>query len=183
MHNSLKTVLASSALLLSANLISPAIAEGGCGFDEESKGFIATCSEEKQEVILTGIVTKEQLEQKSPGYAMEHGDYQADQAIIEQLKQINEPTEIVVIIGTWCPDCHRETPRFIRIMEQVANPNISFKFIGIDRTRTDPEGLAAQYDFQRIPTFIVHQKGESIGTIVERPTVSLEADLLKILRP
>jgi len=55
------------------------------------------------------------------------------------------------------------------------------RYIGVDRQKKDPEGLAAQYDFQRIPTFIVLQDGKEIGRIVERPEVSLEQDLAKIL--
>ncbi|NKF51259.1 thioredoxin [Shewanella sp. WXL01] len=178
-----KTVFVSSALLLSSTLFAvPSFAGSGCAFDAETnKGFIATCSEETEEVIITGIVSQQQIEQQLPGYAEEYQQYQADQAIIAKLKNIDKPTDIVVIIGTWCPDCHRETPRFMRILNEVNNPNITVKYIGIDRSKKDPEGLAAEYEFTRIPTFIVHQDDKKIGTIVESPTDSLEGDLYQIL--
>ena len=51
-----------------------------------------------------------------------------------------------------------------------------------NRSKLDPEGLAAKYEFSRIPTFIVEQKGKEIGRIVERPQVTLEADLVNILQ-
>ncbi|MCE9680485.1 thioredoxin family protein [Shewanella sp. AS1] len=176
MTKNIAALLATTALFFSTHVL----ANSGCGFEEKQAGFIATCSEEKQEVIITGAVTTQTLTEQD-WYAESYNSYKVDTAAIEPLKSVTEATEIVVIIGTWCPDCHRETPRFIHILELVNNPNIKVTFIGVDRKKQDPEGLAAKYDFQRIPTFIVKQKGEEIGRIVERPEVSLEADLVKIL--
>ena len=48
--------------------------------------------------------------------------------------------------------------------------------------KKDEEGLAAQYEFSRILTFIVMQNGLEVGRIVERPLVSLEKDLVDILK-
>ncbi len=177
MTKNIAALLATTALFFSTHVL----ANSGCGFEEKQQGFIATCSEEKKEVILTGEVTTQTISEFD-WYTTGYEAYQADKANIQALKSVAEPTEIVVIIGTWCPDCHRETPRFIRVIEEVNNPNIKVSFIGVDRKKQDPEGLAAKYEFQRIPTFIVKQKGEEIGRIVERPTVSLEADLVKILK-
>ena len=178
MHNNVKAFLATTALFFSCQVL----ANGGCGFEEQQQGLIATCSEEKQEVILTGIVEAQHLVTDLNEFAEGYKSYQVDTAAITPLKSVTEPTEIIVIIGTWCPDCHRETPRFIRIMEEVANPNIKVTYIGVDRSKKDPQGLAAKYEFTRIPTFIVLQQGKEIGRIVERPTVSLEKDLAEIVK-
>ena len=178
MHNNVKALLATTVLFFS----SQSLANSGCGFEEgEQEGFMATCSEEKQEVILTGLVTNQQLN-TFDWFSQEYSDYKADQATIAQLQAITEPTAITVIIGTWCPDCHRETPRFIRIMEQVNNPNITVQYIGVDRAKEDPQGLAKHYEFSRIPTIIVEQDSAEVGRIIERPEVSLEKDLAKILK-
>lgn len=177
MHNNVKALLATTALFFSGQIM----ANSGCSFEQEQQGFMATCSEEKQEVILTGALDTatliETLNQVDDGYTR----YQVDNKAAAPLKTVTTPTEIVVIIGTWCPDCHRETPRFIRIMEAVNNDNIKVSYIGVDRAKLDEEGLAAKYDFSRIPTFIVMQNGAEIGRIVERPTISLEQDLATIL--
>lgn len=177
MHNNVKALLATTVLFFS----SQSMANSGCGFEEQQEGFMATCSEEKQEVILTGLVSNEQLNVLD-WFSQEYSDYQADQATIAQLQTITVPTEITVIIGTWCPDCHRETPRFIRIMEQVNNPNITVQFIGVDRAKEDPQGLAKHYEFSRIPTIIVEQDSVEVGRIIERPEVTLEKDLAAILK-
>lgn len=177
MHKNMKALLATTAIFFAGH----SVADPGCGFEENQEGFMATCKQEKQEVILTGEVDGHKLVTELPPFMSGYKDYQVDTTAIAPIKAVTTPTQIVVIIGTWCPDCHRETPRFIRIMEAVNNPNISVKFIGVDRKKQDPEGLAAKYDFKRIPTFMVIQDGKEIGRIVERPTESLEKDLAKIL--
>ncbi len=178
MHSNIKALLATTALFFTA----PLLADSGCGFENKANGLFATCSEEKQEVILTGIVEAERLVTELPEFSEGYKTYQVDTSALGPIKAVAEPIEIVVIIGTWCPDCHRETPRFIRIIEEAANPNIKVTYIGVDRAKSDPEALAAKYDFKRIPTFIVLNKGEEIGRIVERPTESLEKDLANILK-
>ena len=183
MHNNVRTLLATTALFFSTQMLPMAAsANPGCAFEKDQQGFIATCSEEKQEVILTGIIQPQTLTTQLPGYAEGFTNYQVDAQAIGVLKAIKQPIQIVVIIGTWCPDCHRETPHFMRIIEAAANPNIEVEYIGVDRNKQDPEGLAAKYAFSRIPTFIVKQQGNELGRIVERPQATLEADLVEILK-
>ncbi|MDN5370667.1 MAG: hypothetical protein PWP74_1975 [Shewanella sp.] len=177
MQQSVRVLLATTALFFSCQTL----ANDGCNFKENEGGFMATCKQEQQEVILTGVIDGKKLVTELPPFESGYQSYEVDTAAIAPLKAVSKPTQIVVIIGTWCPDCHRETPRFIKIMEAVNNPNISVKFIGVDRKKHDPKGLAAKYEFKRIPTFMVIQDGKEIGRIVERPTESLEKDLAKIL--
>ncbi|ABV38710.1 conserved hypothetical protein [Shewanella sediminis HAW-EB3] len=178
MNTNVKALLATTALFFSCQTL----AESGCAFEDKQDGFIATCSEEKQEVILTGAVEAQTLVTELSDFSEGYKEYKVDTAAISPLKNLKEPTEIVVIIGTWCPDCHRETPRFIRIMEELNNPNIKVTYIGVDREKADPKGLAAQYEFTRIPTFIVMQKGEEVGRIIEKPEQSLEKDLAAMFK-
>jgi len=97
------------------------------------------------------------------------------------LQQVTEPTELVVLQGTWCPDCVREVPRLIRIAEQLDGKVFTLSHIGLDRDKTDPDGLASRYDFSRIPTILVLRQGMELGRIVEQPRLSLEQDLADIL--
>ncbi len=178
-----KAVLAALLSPLMFNSAFAADQAGGCGFEEASEGgLFATCTqqEEKMEVILTGILNFDDLRQQ-PGYDDNFAAYTPDAELIAHLRTITTPTEIVVIVGTWCPDCHRETPRLAKILSEINNPHIDVTYIGIDRTRTDPEGLSAAYDFQRIPSILVHQQGAEIGRIVEAPKSTLEQDLWQIL--
>ena len=156
-------------------------AQSGCVFEENNTNIIATCdSKEPEKMMLIGLVEPQTLANET-WYAENYNNYDVDIDTLTKLKNLNTPTEISVIIGTWCPDCHRETPRFIKIIENLNNPHISVKYIAVDRNKTDPQGLASAYEFSRIPTFIVSQNNQEKGRIVEKPTVSLEKDILSIL--
>ncbi|WP_240778779.1 thioredoxin family protein [Shewanella sp. SNU WT4] len=169
-----------ASLLLSSVLVSPlALANSGCGFNDQEQDLFAICAEEQDEVILTGDVSPQAL-MALDDFSHEQS-YQADANALAALKAIDKPTEVIVIIGTWCPDCHRETPRFIELMAAVNNPNISVRYLGVDRQKQDPDGLSGQYEFSRIPTFIIQQDNNEIGRIIERPQVSLEQDLVAIV--
>ncbi|WP_245709832.1 thioredoxin family protein [Ferrimonas sediminum] len=170
-------------LLAPALLSSGAFANSGCGFEEGQKGPFATCDQpDKQEVILTGELAMADIMDAIPGYSDNYADYAPQPQWLDALKAVDTPTEIVVIIGTWCPDCHRETPRFAKIVDLAGNDHLKVRYIGVDRSKADPQQLAAAYDFQRIPTFIIQQQGKEIGRIVESPTTSLEQDLVEILK-
>ena len=181
MKKTLLAALLAPSIMLSVHADDPG--DGGCGFESDGgNGMIGTCgpNEENEEVILTGELGFEDL-RRQPGYDDNFAAYEPDPVLVSALQEIETPTDLVAIVGTWCPDCHRETPRLAKILAEVDNPNITIRYIGIDRSRSDPEGLAAAYDFQRIPTIMVFQGGEELGRIVESPEVTLEHDLVRIL--
>lgn len=156
-------------------------AQTGCTFSENNPNMIVTCgAKETQQMILTGVVSPQTLAAES-WFSENYAPYQVDTDTLNKLNTLKTATKISVIIGSWCPDCHRETPRFIKIIEALNNPNIQVEYIAVDRNKQDPQQLAAQYDFKRIPTFIVMQNNQEIGRIVESPKISLEQDLAKIL--
>lgn len=168
-----------SAVLLTISTFS--YGQSGCGF-KSNENFIATCAKkDKQEVIITGIIKSSELA-KETWFTDNYNHYQVDTNTLKQLSNITRPTEINVIIGTWCGDCHRETPRFVKIIETLNNPHIKVNYIGVDRNKRDPQGFASKYTFTRIPTLIVMQDNQEIGRIVEKPKVSLEKDLQHILQ-
>jgi len=131
-------------------------------------------------VILTGWLTDEQLLNQLPAYKAEHDQYQPDREFLEELKKLSTNVHILVFLGTWCPDCQREVPRFLNIMESVQNPKISYKLLGLDRSKRDAAGLAQKHLIEFVPTFVVLQNDEEIGRIVEKPMVSIEQDLVEI---
>ncbi len=128
------------------------------------------------------MVNKVKLVAEQEEFRRYYQSYQVDIDTVAPLRQLSMPTDIVAIIAVWCPDCHREMPRFIRIIDEIDNPNINVTYIAVDRNKKDEEGLAAQHEFSRIPTFIVMQNGLEIGRIVECPTKSLEQDLVEIIK-
>ncbi|RYV03794.1 thiol reductase thioredoxin [Shewanella sp. OPT22] len=131
--------------------------------------------------MLLGKVTPTALDQKLSEYPDYDGNYQTNPEFITPLKDVNSDTHIAVIIGTWCPDCHRDIPRFMSILNAANNNKISVEYIGVDKEKVDPQAESQAYDFTRLPTYIVMQKGKEVGRITERPETTLEQDLATIL--
>lgn len=131
--------------------------------------------------VFTGWLTEQQLLSQIQEYQLEKDRYQPDPQTLEILKEISTNIQILVFLGTWCPDSQREVPRFLKIMDLIQNSHISYKLFGLDRTKKDPEGLAENHQLEFVPTFIVLQNDTELDRIVERPMVSIEQDLADIL--
>jgi thiol-disulfide isomerase/thioredoxin len=102
---------------------------------------------------------------------------------INKLKEIGfGDLSIKIVMGTWCPDSRRETPRFMKIMDLWGFPNEKITFIGVDMDKKAPVGDFENLDIQRVPTFIILKNNIEAGRIIEVPKTSLEQDLVNILR-
>lgn len=131
--------------------------------------------------VLTGKLTAAYLYEQLPAYKTGSDQYQPDDAAINTIADFSSPVIITVFLGTWCPDCQREVPRFLKIMEQVKNSNIQYQLYGLDRSKRDAEGFAEKNAIEFVPTFVIFHNQEEIGRIVESPMVSIEQDLVDIL--
>jgi thiol-disulfide isomerase/thioredoxin len=104
-----------------------------------------------------------------------------DMDFIELIKRAGSGVAVKVFLGTWCPDSHREVPRFLKIVD-VTGPSIGpVTLYGLDRTMKSPGGEEGPYGIEKVPTFIFFKNGGEIGRIVETPQVSMEGDILTIL--
>ena len=131
--------------------------------------------------ILIGPIIEQELLNLSPAYAREKNAYRPDSVTISFLQKIDSDINILVFLGTWCSDCQRELPRFLKIVEAMKNNHFTCQLIGVDRSKQDPQGLAEQYQIEFVPTFIVQKNGRELGRIVEAPMLSIEQDLQEIL--
>lgn len=100
---------------------------------------------------------------------------------VELIQQLHEDVEITIVLGSWCGDSKREVPRFLKLADAVGIQPARIKFYGVDRTKKSADGVTDTYDIHRVPTIIFKKEGVEIGRIVERPNVSIEADVLTIL--
>ena len=136
--------------------------------------------------MLLGIQTKDQL-LKSPysdWYLKEHDEYTIDKKTVEELKKEKLGSyNMIVVLGTWCGDSHREVPRLMKILESINYPEKKLTIIAVNRKKEAPGGEEGVYNIQRVPTIIVQKYGKEIGRIIEYPASGyLERDLLEILR-
>lgn len=136
--------------------------------------------------MLLGFQTKSQL-QKTPysdWYTQEHADYSMDQKAMAELKKEKlNSYKIVVVLGTWCEDSHREVPRLFKILETLNFPESKLSIIAVNRKYEAPGGEEGVYNIKKVPTIIVEKYGKEIGRITESPPSGyLERDLLEIVK-
>lgn len=88
--------------------------------------------------------------------------------------------DVLIFIGTWCPDSREHFPKFVKIMDEAGVSRKHIKVIGLDRDKK-LKGLTDKYNITRVPTFIFFQNGKEIGRIVEHPQGTLIKHIAKIL--
>jgi len=143
------------------------------------------CAREKGEIESkpppVGWIKVEDLLSQFPEYKKGMETYRPDSLLIEKIKAFEGDLEALVFLGTWCPDCKREVPKFLKILKMANNPRISLRMYGLDRTRESWAGLPEEYGVTHVPTFIFLYKGQEIGRIVESPETTVEGDFVAIL--
>jgi thiol-disulfide isomerase/thioredoxin len=130
--------------------------------------------------ILIGYCDRSGLEKGEFGQLFReyYQIYQPDQAVINQLKSKKEGIEILIILGTWCSDSQEQVPKFFKILDKIRFNKNKVQLICVDKDKKAGDVETANYNIQKIPTFIVYKNGREIGRIVETPYASLEKDLL-----
>ncbi|REC44454.1 TlpA family protein disulfide reductase [Chryseobacterium sp. 5_R23647] len=136
--------------------------------------------------MLLGNQLKEQFmkEPYSEWYTKEFNEYALDQKAVGELRKNNITSyNLIVFVGTWCEDSHRDFPRLMKILEEVKYPDSRLTIIAVNREKESPTGDEVKYNVSKVPTIIVEKYGKEIGRIIEMPTTGyVERDLVEILK-
>ncbi len=133
------------------------------------------------ETVLLGGLSESQILEALPAWKSVYEAYKPDSAAVAVLRAVTTPVEIVVFLGTWCPDSKREVPRFMKALDQAKNPKLRVKYYGVPHGFRENDDTAAQYRIEAVPTFIVRVGAREIGRVVERAELGIEQDLAQIL--
>jgi dienelactone hydrolase len=144
--------------------------------------------------IVLGDVTRDEIVSNLAGWDAEYFTYQPDATILGDLAGRLQGVEIVLVLGTWCSDSHREVPRLWKVLDSIGSSSDAMKTFAVERAKAAPEtalpqelidwsmNLRAWYGTERVETIIIYRNGAELGRIVEAPATSIEADLLAILK-
>lgn len=132
--------------------------------------------------MLRGELTAAEILARLEPYRTAHAAYTPDETTLRAAGPLPEGFEVVVVFGSWCSDSLDQLPPFIRITEALTLPPDSVRYIAVDRTKQDPNGLTDGLHMERVPTFIFLVQGAEIGRIIETPQETLEKDVRAILR-
>lgn len=149
---------------------------------------------EKYGTVLLGEITREDIAKHLPDWNAEYFDYEPDPRLKADLAKHLKDVEIISVIGTWCPDCRREIPRMWRILEEVGYPVSKMKMYAVGSSRFTNDmpipkdalnwsGITRKfYGAEAVATIIFKRGGEELGRIVEAPDITLEEDILRIVK-
>lgn len=150
---------------------------------------VAAAAEEAPpgEVILTGTLSREQLEAAVPEWVGLAVEAQIDRQAAQALASVPEGARVIAYLGTWCSDSRREVSRLWRVLDEIgfeAGSGTPFElvYVGVDRDKQEPGGRAIAAGVRYVPTFVVQRQGGEVGRIVEEAPRSIEEDLLALLR-
>lgn len=127
---------------------------------------------------------------KGPTYAwwfnMFYNSYEPDSVRLDSIKSLLTEKKIRIFMGTWCDDSRREVSRFFKILDRIGYSSDSVQLIMVTNKpelyKQSPQHEEKGLNISLVPTFIIESAGKEVGRIVETPKLSLEKDLLEILR-
>lgn len=132
-----------------------------------------------------------------------HNNYKPKSNVLleieDLLKKRKEKLKILALGADWCPDCSKNVPSMIKIINSINDNDIELKILyGImknafhkpeetiwHKKSSPPEATDPKFNLKAIPSFYFFNKnGEYLGIIIENPqdSSSLEEDILAILK-
>ena len=115
-------------------------------------------------------------------YDTNYKSYIPDSTSYEELTKLLKGKKITIVLGTWCGDSKFQVPHFLKIMDGLKIADDKISIIAVDGAKHAEKGLIDSLKITNVPTFIfTDNKGKEVGRITERPTETLEKDMLKVL--
>jgi hypothetical protein len=119
-------------------------------------------------------------------YRKNYDSYIVDSATCVYLSPLLKDKKITIFLGTWCGDSRRQVPAILKMLDCCNFPKESLTLIMVsnqpDAYKQSPQHEEMGKNILRVPTLIIEEKNKEMGRIVEYPVVSLERDMLSIVR-
>ncbi|BDX07115.1 thioredoxin [Planctobacterium marinum] len=115
-----------------------------------------------------------------PDFRKNYEEYTPDEKELALMGKI-ENRELLVMFGTWCHDSEREIPILLKLLDESGVKLEALTLLAVDRNKREPTGKAEQWRLKYTPTIVLKSGENELGRIIEKPKVSLAADLAKML--
>ena len=129
--------------------------------------------------MAIGEISQQQLLRDHQSFQQSYQIVKLSGTDVTEINTWPRDLQVEVYFGTWCHDSQREVPKFLKILAESSN--ISTRLFGLDYAKSEPSGTAKSHDIKYTPTFIIYRNNKEIGRIIERPKVSLIADISAML--
>lgn len=138
--------------------------------------------------MLVGTCRQTDLERAPFGewFNKNYADYKVNDTVTKAIRPLVKNKNFLLFMGTWCGDSKREIPRMLKILKDLGVRKTRVQLVMVDNHdsvyKQSPAHEEKGLNIHRVPTMIVYENGKELGRIVESPIVSLEKDLLAIVR-
>lgn len=116
-----------------------------------------------------------------PGYER----YTPNADAVKYIKSQKGKFKIKMVMGFWCDDSKLYVPQLIKTLDVAkwdTDDNDQLKIFGVDKNKEAGfEGFKA-LNIVKVPTIIVYSNDREIGRIEEKPLLTIEEDLMKIMK-
>lgn len=139
---------------------------------------------ESQQPILLGYCNREAFKDTSFSWWFNsvYDMYEVDSTTADSLRDKLNDLHVKIVMGTWCSDSRREVPKLFRILDYLKFPADKVSIITVGRDMKGRSNETDSLNIEKIPTIIFYRDKSELGRIIESPEVSLEKDMLKILK-
>jgi len=96
-----------------------------------------------------------------PEYRRDATRYTPDPAAIEKLRRLGQPTELLVVFGSWCPHCAQAVPRLVRVLQDMQGAPMTVTFHGVPHDGKD--SLTDDLRITGLPTAIVRRDSKELA--------------------
>ena len=141
-----------------------------------------SCMSQKEAKRWLGYTDVDKLSDKFDWFRKGYDAYTSNFAYVEKLTLELPAYTFLVFGGVWCSDTQKLLPQFYKIIDETGNPRNRVKLYLLDEKKISPEKLELQYKITRIPVFILLKDGKEVGRITEKTEISIEADLMKLIK-
>lgn len=138
--------------------------------------------------VLTGKCTRDVFLEApfNKWYWEFYNAYKVDTATCTFLAPLLIDKKITIFLGTWCGDSKRQVPAILKMLDCCNFPMENLTLIMVSNQphmyKQSPQHEELGKQIVRVPTVIIEEKQTELGRIIEYPQVSLEKDMLGIVR-
>jgi hypothetical protein len=118
-------------------------------------------------------------------YEPEYEKYVPNADAVKYIKSQKGKFQIKMVMGFWCDDSKLYVPRLIKALDVAkwdTDENDQLKIFAVDKNKEAGFEGYKSLNITKVPTIIVYYNDREIGRIEEIPKVSVEEDLVKIMK-
>lgn len=118
-------------------------------------------------------------------YEPEYEKYKPNPDAVKFIKEQKGKFQIKMVMGFWCDDSKLYVPRLLKALDAAkwdTDDNDQLKIFGVDKNKEAGFEGFKSLNITKVPTTIVYYNDREIGRIEESPKVSMEDDLVKIMK-